>query len=191
MIGPPGDREVKGEEGGVVAYVGFGVNVGDRAAALRAAVAALDAAEGVAVEAVSPVYETEAHRQPEQGPQPDHLNAVARLRTTLDPETLLGVFHALERAAGRDPAAPRWSPRPLDLDLLLYADRVHDSPPRADGAPALTLPHPRLAARRFVLQPLADLASDLLVPGLGRTVAVLLAVCHDTGRVERTNLTLR
>ncbi|HLT47052.1 MAG TPA: 2-amino-4-hydroxy-6-hydroxymethyldihydropteridine diphosphokinase [Rubricoccaceae bacterium] len=168
----------------VTAYVGLGANAGDRAAALRAAVAALDAAEGIRVEAVSPVYETEAHRLPGQPPQPDHLNAVARLRTALPPDALLDVFHALERAAGRTPDAPRWSPRPLDLDLLLYDDLVLDTP-------ALTLPHPRLPERRFALRPLADLAPDLVVPGTGRTAADLLAACPDTARVEPTDLVIR
>lgn len=168
----------------VTAYVGLGANAGDRAAALRAALAALGAADGLRVAAVSPVYETEAHRLPGQGPQPDHLNAVAEVRTTRAPDALLGVFHALERLAGRDPAASPWSPRPLDLDLLLYGDRVLETP-------ALTLPHPRLAERRFVLQPLADLAPDLAVPGTGHTVADLLAACPDGARVEPTDLALR
>ncbi|MDX1419323.1 MAG: 2-amino-4-hydroxy-6-hydroxymethyldihydropteridine diphosphokinase [Rubricoccaceae bacterium] len=168
----------------VTAYVGLGANAGDRAGALRAAVAALDATAGVRVEAVSPVYETEAHRRPGQEPQPDHLNAVAEVRTTHAPDALLGVFHALERLAGRDAEAPPWSPRPLDLDLLLYAGRVLETP-------TLTLPHPRLAERRFVLQPLADLAPDLVVPGAERSVADLLAACPDAARVEPTDLALR
>jgi 2-amino-4-hydroxy-6-hydroxymethyldihydropteridine diphosphokinase len=168
----------------VRAYVGVGANAGDREAALKAAIAALDATEGIRVERVSPVYEAEAHRLPDQPPQPDHLNAVLRLRTSLPPDALLDVFHALEQAAGRDPAAPRWSPRPLDLDLLLWGDLAME-------APALTLPHPRLAARRFVLRPLADLAPDLAVPGLNATVADLLAACGDAARVEPTALLLR
>jgi 2-amino-4-hydroxy-6-hydroxymethyldihydropteridine diphosphokinase len=168
----------------VIAYVGVGANEGDRAAALRTAVAALDATEGIRVERVSPVYEAEAHRRPGQPTQPDHLNAVLRLRTTLVPDALLDVFHALEQTAGRDPSAARWGPRPLDLDLLLYGDHVMETP-------ALTLPHPRLAGRRFVLRPLADLAPDLVIPGLGATVADLLAACPDAARVEATDLLLR
>ncbi len=163
----------------VSAFVGLGANVGDRLAALQAAVDAIASLPGVRVDAASEVYETEAHVLPGQSPQPDHLNAVVRLRTALAPEALLAGLHAAERAAGRDPAAPRWSPRPLDLDLLLYGGLVL-------ATEALTLPHPRLAARRFVLQPLADLAPDTVVPGTGRTVAELLGSCPDRARIART-----
>ena len=160
------------------AYVGLGANLDDRLAALREAVRAIDAHRRIRVTATSPVYETEAHLLPDQPAQPDHLNAVAAVETTLSPHGLLRALHRIERAAGRDPDAPPWSPRPLDLDLLLYGDRQL-------AAPALVVPHPRLAARRFVLAPLADLAADLVVPGLGQTVAQALAATSDTGRVER------
>lgn len=163
----------------VDAFVGLGSNTGDRLAALRAAVRALAATDRTAVAAVSRVYETEAHVLPGQPAQPDHLNAVAALRTGLAPEALLGRLHAIERAAGRDPDAPPWSPRPLDLDLLLYADVEI-------GPGPLVVPHPRLAGRRFVLRPLADVAPDRAVPGAGATVAALLARTPDRTRVERT-----
>lgn len=167
----------------VTAFVGLGANEGDRAAALRTAIAALDATDGLRVEGVSPVYQTEAHRRPGQPPQPDHLNAVVRLRTALPPDALLDVFHALEAVAGRAPTAEPWAPRPLDLDLLLYGDRVMVTP-------ALTLPHPRLAGRRFVLRPLADLAPNLVLPDTGATVADALAACADPARVDATSLIL-
>jgi 2-amino-4-hydroxy-6-hydroxymethyldihydropteridine diphosphokinase len=166
-----------------VAYVGLGANLGDRLAALRAAARRLDDLLGVAVEAASPVYETEAHVLPGQAPQADHLNAVLRLRTRLAPLDLLDALHAVERAAGRDPRAARWAPRPLDLDLLLYGDL-------ARTAPRLTLPHPRLAERRFVLAPLADLAPTLVLPGGAATLADLLDATPDRARVERTALRL-
>ena len=161
------------------AVVALGANVGDRLAALRGAVAALDARSDTAVTAASGVYETEALVRPGTAAQPEHLNAVVTLETTLRPAALLRVLHALERAAGRDGSAERWAPRPLDLDLLLYGDATVE-------APGLTVPHPALAARRFVLVPLADVAADRLVPGLGQTVRQLLAACPDTGRVEVT-----
>ena len=161
------------------AYVGMGANVGDRLAALLAAAAALDAREDTSVVSASPVYETEALVLPGAAPQPDHLNAVLALDTALAPLALLRVLRAIERASGRDPAAPRWSPRPLDLDVLLYGARLL-------ATPALTVPHPGLAERRFVLRPLADLAPDLVVPGTGRTVAQMLAATPDRSRVVRT-----
>ena len=165
------------------AFVGLGANVGDRLAALRAAVGAMAGLDGTEVVAASSVWETEAHVLPGTAPQPDHLNAAVHLRTSLSPTALLAALHAIERAAGRDPDAPRWAPRPLDLDLLLFGAWTLD----ADG---LTLPHPRIAARRFVLAPLAELAPDRVVPGLDRTVADLLAATPDTADVRRTDLDL-
>jgi len=117
--------------------------------------------------------------------QPRFLNAVLELETTLAPEALLEGLLAVERAALRRRRG-RWGPRTLDLDLLLQGDAIVSSP-------RLTLPHPGLAERRFVLAPLAELAPDRLVPGSGvvpgsaRTVAELLAVApaHDMARVGR------
>ena len=149
------------------ATIGLGANVGDRLAALRGAVARLDARADTSIVAASAVYETEAHVQPGTPPQPDHLNAVIAIDTALAPRSLLRVLHGLERAAGRDHDRERWAPRPLDLDLLLYGDRLI-------RCPDLTVPHPALAERLFVLRPLADLAPSRVVPGLGRTVESLL-----------------
>jgi 2-amino-4-hydroxy-6-hydroxymethyldihydropteridine diphosphokinase len=168
----------------VEAFVGLGANLGDRLAALRAAVRALDVTDRTAVAATSAVYETEAHVLPGTARQPDHLNAVVAVRTALPPLALLRRLHAVERAAGRDPGAPRWAPRPLDLDLLLWGD----AEVRADG---LVVPHPALAARRFVLRPLADVAPDRVVPGLGASVSALLAATPDRARVEPTGHALR
>jgi 2-amino-4-hydroxy-6-hydroxymethyldihydropteridine diphosphokinase len=99
-------------------------------------------------------------------PQPPFLNTAAVGSTALPPEALLAIAKALELAAGRRPG-PRLGPRPLDIDLLLYGDR-------RSPAPELTLPHPRLAERRFVLAPLAEIAPDLPIPGLGASPAELL-----------------
>ena len=171
-----------------VVYVGLGSNVGDRLGALRAAVDGLGGPE-TTVEAVSAVYETEAHVRPGAPPQRDHLNAVVRVRTGLGPAAFLAErAWPAERRAGRPPDAPPWSPRPLDVDLLVWGDLVVSEP----GPPAaLVLPHARLAERRFVLRPLADLAPDLVVPGLGATVADLLAATADTADVRRTAHRLR
>lgn len=142
------------------AFVGLGSNLGDRLGHLRRAVAALSDAPGVRVVAESSVVETEALVWPGSPPQPDYLNAVVQIETTLAAPDLLARMHAIEAAAGRV-RTERWAARPLDLDLLVYGDE----PIRLPG---LTVPHPRLTGRRFVLEPLADLAPDLVVHG--RTV---------------------
>jgi 2-amino-4-hydroxy-6-hydroxymethyldihydropteridine diphosphokinase len=130
----------------VVVILGFGANLGDRAAALCGAVGSLGA-HGIAVERVSPLYESE-YVGP-GAPQPPYLNAVAVVRTGLVPLALLHVLGTIEAAHGRAPGT-HGRPRPLDLDLLYYGRWrvVH---------PRLVVPHPRLGERRFVLEPLADL----------------------------------
>lgn len=169
-------------------FVGVGSNRGDRLAHLRRAAQRLAETPEVEVICESSVYETEAHTLPGQGAQPDHLNAVLHLRTALAPHDLLHHLQAIEREAGRNPEAPRWSARPLDLDVLLWEDREIET---AD----LAVPHPRLAERRFVLAPLADLAPDHPVPGTGRggsslSVADLLVQCDDVARLRRIDATL-
>ena len=110
-------------------------------------------------------------------PQPDFLNTAALARSTLPPEALLALGKELEREAGRRPGV-RFGPRPLDVDLLRYGDVVMDRP-------ELTLPHPRMRERRFVLAPLAEIAPDLTVPPDGARVADLLARLGDREPVER------
>lgn len=144
-------------------YLGLGSNVGDRRANLQAAVDALPG-HGVQVLASSSVYETAPVG--EVLDQRDFYNAVIRIRTDHDPEELLDVCKSVERALGRRPDGPRHGPRPIDVDVLLLGDRVHRSP-------RLTLPHEDLAARRFVLAPLAELDPELVLPD-GREVAALL-----------------
>jgi 2-amino-4-hydroxy-6-hydroxymethyldihydropteridine diphosphokinase len=135
------------------AYLGLGSNLGDRAAHLQFAVDGLAARAGP-VSAVSAVYETEPVGGP---PQPDYLNAVVAIDTELDARGLLVVAKALEREAGRDLDAPgRWAPRPLDVDVLMVGDEAVDEPD-------LVVPHPRIHQRAFVLAPLADVASGLVV----------------------------
>ena len=139
------------------AYVGLGANLGEREDALRAAVAALDGTEGVHVVAVSAFRETDPVDYLDQ---PRFLNGAAAVDTTLAPRELLDALLAVERSLGRIREGPRFGPRTIDLDLLLYADESVDEP-------GLTVPHPRLHERAFALEPLAELDPGLVVPGHG------------------------
>src|SRR5918994_2232090 len=145
------------------AYVGLGSNLGDREGALRAAVAALGATEGIQVVAVSTFRETEPVDYLDQ---PRFLNAAAAVDTTLAPRELLDVLLAVERSLGRTREGPRFGPRTIDLDLLLYGGESFDEP-------GLTVPHPRLHERVFALEPLAELDPGLLIPGKGPLESLL------------------
>lgn len=149
------------------AYLALGSNLGDRRRHLDAAVGAVAALPGVSGLRLSRVRETAPVGPQDQGA---FLNAVAEIRTTLGPADLLAALLAVEARLGRPARDQRrhWGPREIDLDLLMLGgQRVN-----ADG---LTLPHPRLHERRFVLEPLHDLTPDAVVSGTGRTVAELLA----------------
>lgn len=152
------------------AYVGLGANLGDREKSLRRAVELLDEHAEIVVLAVSGIRETEPWGPVEQ---PPYLNGVVALETELDPRELLDALLETERRLGRV-RAERFGPRTIDLDLLLYGDRVVDEP-------GLTLPHPRLHERRFVLEPLVELDPRLVVPGRV-SVAELLAGLEPEGR---------
>lgn len=154
----------------VRAYIGLGSNLDHPERQLRSAVEALAGIPRTRVLAVSPFYLT-----PPLGPanQPDYVNAVAALETTLPPLELLDALLAVEAAHGRTRDGERWGPRTLDLDLLLYGEEVIDHP-------RLTVPHPGLALRAFVLLPLADIAPDLVLPD-GRAVAALARDCDRSG----------
>jgi 2-amino-4-hydroxy-6-hydroxymethyldihydropteridine diphosphokinase len=144
-----------------IAYIGLGANLGDREANLRAAVGRLDDLGPLRVSSfreTDPVGVTE---------QPRFVNAVAELETDLGASALLEQLLEIERELGRDRSrGERWGPRTIDLDLLLYGNEVIDEP-------GLTVPHPRLAGRRFVLEPLHELAPDLALPN-GRRIRDLL-----------------
>ena len=145
------------------AYVGLGANLGDREGALRAALAGLDASEGIEVAAVSTFQETDPVDYLDQ---PRFLNAAAAIETTLAPRELLDALLEVERSLGRTREGPRFGPRTIDLDLLLYGEESFDEP-------GLTVPHPRLHGRAFVLEPLAELDPDLIVPGRGSLETLL------------------
>ncbi|ART47547.1 2-amino-4-hydroxy-6-hydroxymethyldihydropteridine diphosphokinase [Acidovorax carolinensis] len=134
----------------VSAWIGLGANLGDRLSTLRTALSAIGALPGTRVQRVSSLYGS----APVDAGGPDYLNAVVQLCTTLAPHALLAQLQAIEQAGGRE-RPYRNAPRTLDLDILVYGDQVIDTP-------TLTVPHPRLHERAFVLYPLAELAPALV-----------------------------
>jgi 2-amino-4-hydroxy-6-hydroxymethyldihydropteridine diphosphokinase len=148
-----------------IAYLALGSNLGEPHQQLLSALAALRRIRDSNLLACSPVYRSAAVGP---GNQPDYLNAVAALDTALQPGQLLDALQAIETAHGRRREI-RWGPRTLDLDILLFGDLVMDSH-------TLTLPHPRLATRNFVLYPLHDLDPGLTLP-CGTRIASLLRRC--------------
>jgi 2-amino-4-hydroxy-6-hydroxymethyldihydropteridine diphosphokinase len=149
------------------AYIGLGANLGDAAAAVRAAASAIGALPGTRLLALSGLYRS----APVGAAGPDFINAVAQVQTRLAPLDLLAALQALESAAGRERPYPN-APRTLDLDILLYGNV-------ACHTPTLTLPHPRLHLRRFVLWPLSELAPQLQIPSLANLPTLLAAVADQ------------
>jgi 2-amino-4-hydroxy-6-hydroxymethyldihydropteridine diphosphokinase len=155
-------------------YLGLGSNVGDREGHLRAALRQLRE-HGIEVEATSSLYETEPVG--EILDQPDFLNAAVRVSTDLEPEGLLDLCKAIEVEQGRMMGAPRHGPRPLDLDLLLMGDLELETE-------RLTLPHPEVTSRRFVLVPLLELDPELTLPD-GTRLGEALVRLGEGERIER------
>jgi 2-amino-4-hydroxy-6-hydroxymethyldihydropteridine diphosphokinase len=153
-------------------YIGLGSNMEDPVAQLKHSLDALATHPDIEVTAVSRFY-----RNPPMGPQdqPDYVNAAARLETGLEPEPLLDALQSIENAQGRDRNERHWGPRTLDLDILLYDELFVDTE-------RLTIPHPGIVSRPFVLQPLSDIDPDLVIPGHG-SVKHLLEHC-DTYWLE-------
>lgn len=171
-----GDLRTKVE----TAYIALGANLGDRVAFMREATSMLEATLSTRLRA-SRIYETEARLDEDQ---PAFLNAVVAAPVSMSPLALLDVLQEIEATLGRrrDPTRPK-GPRVIDLDLLALGRREMTHP-------RLRLPHPGVAARRFVLAPWMDLAPSLEIPGTNATVAALLARCPDTGWVHPIDATL-
>jgi len=153
-------------------HLALGGNLGDRMANLEAAITTL--ARDVAVRKRSPVYETDPKYISDQ---PRFLNMVLSAETHLDALALLALLKGIEGHLGRTPGE-RFGPRPIDLDIIFFGDDIVD-------LPELTVPHPRLAERAFVLRPLADIAPTKMHPGSGASVAEMLEALDDDGGLIR------
>jgi 2-amino-4-hydroxy-6-hydroxymethyldihydropteridine diphosphokinase len=155
-----------------VAYVALGANLGDAEGSLRAVMSELSKLPGVRLLKSSSLYRTAPVGLKNQ---PDFINAAVILESDWSAAEMLAALFSIEQRFGRQRSVPN-APRTLDLDLLLYGDESSDDP-------ALTLPHPRMHERAFVLAPLAEIAPGLVIPGKG-TVTDLLAQCEDQ-RIQR------
>lgn len=157
------------------AYIGIGSNLGDRQEYLRQGLICLHRPNEIRIIRISPVYETEPVGGVEQ---PEFLNMAVEVITTLSPEGLLSVMLEVEKALHRVRDV-RWGPRTLDMDLLLYEDQVL-------ATERLTLPHPRMTERGFVMIPLREVAGDKRIPACGKTVEELVEQAHFTEEVRKT-----
>ena len=146
------------------AFIALGANLGDREANIRRALAALDAGPDIRVAQVSPLLENPAVGGPPDSPV--FLNAVAEIETSLEPEPLLDRLLEIERQMGRV-RKHKWEPRVIDLDILLYGDRIVQTP-------TLQIPHPLMHERPFVLEPLARIAPDVVHPVTSKSIVELL-----------------
>lgn len=149
-------------------YLSLGSNSGDRLRFLKEAIKKIDAAEEVSVEKISPVHETEPKGTRNRG---WFLNLAIQVHTSLDPFSLLECLSGIEDGMGRT-REEKWGPREIDIDILLYDDRTLSSD-------RLTIPHPRMHQRKFVLLPLEQIAPRLIHPLLKKSVGELIKSCED------------
>jgi len=156
----------------MLAFLGLGSNIGDREEYLRKAKTAIANLETCTVSGISSIYETEPLGNKNQG---QFLNQALLVETELEPQELLMECKGIEKTLGRK-EGPRWGPRTIDIDLLLYDEMLVDEE-------ALRVPHPRLHRRRFVLIPMAEIAPSVRIPGSGKTVMEALKTCPDGGYV--------
>ena len=154
-------------------YLSLGSNIPDRAANLRRAVEQIAVSVGT-VTMQSPIYETQSWGYTDG----DYLNQTIAVEPALPPQQLLAATAAIETALGRVRSGNGYEARTIDIDILFYDNEIIDSP-------HLTVPHPKIALRRFVLTPLKEIAPEFLHPVLKKTVRQLLDECEDTGRVEK------
>ena len=158
-------------------YIGIGSNLGDRKKNLKEAVTRLDARDSIKLTKVSSSYLTEPIGGP---PQPWYYNAIVEVRTSLTPRDLLSVLREIERGMGRK-RRERNSPRIIDLDILFFGGRVIE-------ADDLKVPHPRALERRFVLEPLVEIAADLTHPSAGGAMKEWLEKLEEPGTVVKKGL---
>jgi 2-amino-4-hydroxy-6-hydroxymethyldihydropteridine diphosphokinase len=158
---------------GKAVYLGLGSNLGDREAYLRSGLDAIQTLAGCELIRCSSLYETAAWGKTDQ---PDFLNLVVQIETTLTAQSLLDELHRIEQRLGRE-RHERWELRTLDIDILLFGEKIIREP-------GLIVPHPYLAERRFVLVPLAEIAPDFRIPGSDLSTHELLQRCPDEGSVR-------
>ena len=156
-------------------YLSLGSNIPDRAANLRRAVEQIAVSVGT-VTKQSPIYETQSWGYSDG----NYLNQTIAVETALAPLQLLTTINAIESALGRVRSGKGYEARTIDIDILFYDNEILDTPP-------LVIPHPKIALRRFVLQPTADIAPDFVHPRIGKTIRQLLEECEDTGQCTMHN----